>query len=387
MKKPVDKEKLKGFENLASKDYLRLLRGIALGGRAADDVQILLEKGIPRGTDFQAMALKVAGQSLEERRARRVFEALRIHGRDLKKRLGRAVGLRTAALDLAEGLEAAFGVEGEEGALSYTELTALAFTDPLTGLNNYRYFSMRFHEEIQRAERYRHPMSFILLDLDHFKAFNDAHGHPAGNEALIQVGRLLASECRDTDLVARYGGEEFAFTLPETTKHMAQELAERVCRRIESTPIQLGSGERHRVTASLGLATFPRDSYNGESLIEGADAALYRAKGRGRNRVAAFAPDSHADFQFRPKVPGVQRVSVVANFNGWDARADTMSPRANGIWHARVAVVPGTYEYKFVVNGEQWFKDPACGESVGDGYWGENSIVRVTRKSPDGRKG
>ena len=379
----VKQELLSGYEDLANRESVKLLRGVALGGKGSDELKVLLDSQDLGGVDFQSFALTVAGQSLDEVIARRVFSALKEHVADLTKRLGRDVGMRTAALDLAEGLESAYQVEGEEATLSYNELTNLAFNDPLTGLHNFRYFSMRFKEEIQRAERYRHPVSLIMFDIDHFKAFNDTHGHPAGNEALIQVGKALVSESRGTDLVARYGGEEFAFILPETTKRIAHELAERVRQRVESTAVQLASGERHRVTASLGVATFPCDSYSSEGLIEGADKALYASKKNGRNRVEIYCPDSYADFVLNLDKGGMRSASVVGNFNGWDERADPMTPLSDGRWHTRVWVIPGTYEYKFVVNGEQWMHDPARPEAVGDGYWGKNSIVRVTRKKQE----
>jgi predicted signal transduction protein with EAL and GGDEF domain len=177
----VNKNLLAGYQELANEQSVRLLRGIAQGGRSSDELKLLLDSQGLNGADFQAFALTVTGQSVEEKEASKVFEALRNHSQDLERRLGRAVGLRTAALDLSEGLEAAFGVGESEGGLSYTELSNMAFNDPLTGLHNYRYFSMRFNEEIQRAERYHHPVSLIMFDIDHFKRFNDTHGHPAGN--------------------------------------------------------------------------------------------------------------------------------------------------------------------------------------------------------------
>ena len=303
----VNKELLKGFENLADSLSLRLLRGVAFGGQGAEELSVLLQSKGDETAVFQKFALDIAGVSVEEEKASAVLRGLKKHQDDVAARLGRAVGIRTAALDLAEGLEAAYQIGAEEAALSYTELSNMAFNDPLTGLHNFRYFAMRFKEEIQRADRYRHPVSIIMFDIDHFKGFNDTHGHPAGNQALIQISALLLAEARDTDLVARYGGEEFTFVLPETTKRMAHELAERVRRRIESSSIKLDSGERHRVTASMGVATFPRDSYTGDALIEGADQALYRAKKNGRNRVEIYSPDTLAEFSYQPQEKMFQR--------------------------------------------------------------------------------
>jgi hypothetical protein len=196
----------------------------------------------------------------------------------------------------------------------------------------------------------------------------------------MQVSKVLQAQARETDLAARYGGEEFAVILPETTKRAAVELAERVRSQLEGTPIQLQNGERHRITASQGVATFPRDSYTADKLIEGADQALYWAKQRGRNRVEIFTPSTFVELSYAPGAKEVESVSVVGNFNGWNVKADPMVQQADGSWRNKIFLVPGTYEYKFVVNGDQWICDPRCPDSVGDGYWGKNSIVTVTSR-------
>jgi hypothetical protein len=198
------------------------------------------------------------------------------------------------------------------------------------------------------------------------------------------LARVLIKESRETDLVARYGGEEFAYILPETTKRMAQDLAERVRRRVEANAILLDNGEHHRVTVSMGVATFPRDGSGSGPLIDAADKALYQAKRLGRNRLSVYVPDTHAEFVFaRDAGPGARTVSVVGTFNDWDKLADPLTPHEDGRWRARVEMVPGTYEYKYVIDGESWIKDPSCAEAVSDGYWGENSILRLTRTPRD----
>ncbi len=366
------------FDELANRDSLRFLRGLAFGGKSGSNLEAVLAGSLDE-IDLQALSLTVGGQSLAQDHARRLFEALRAHRDELNRRLGRTVGLRTAALDLAEAWEAATEVPADVDRFSYAELLDLAFRDPLTDLHNLRYFEKRFEEEIQRARRYRHSVSLIMLDIEHFKHFNDTHGHPGGNVALIQLAQVLIKESRETDLVARYGGEEFAYLLPETTKRMAQELAERVRTRIEGNAIVLDNDEHHRVTVSLGIATFPRDGSSIRPLISAADKALYQSKHLGRNRVSAYLPDTHADFEFGGHPRAVRSVSVVGTFNDWDKLADPLAQRADGLWQGRVAMVPGTYEYKFVVNGQEWIKDPTCAETVSDGYWGENSILSLTR--------
>jgi diguanylate cyclase (GGDEF)-like protein len=365
-----------GLGSIATQESAGLLRAIAFGGQPRQGLSSFLSSNFDT-LDFQAFAWEVGGQSIDGALARRVIETLVDHMQQLTGKIARPVSVQTAALDLAELLQDSFDLKTEPSRLSYAELESLAFRDPLTRLHNLRYFEKRFDEEVQRARRYRRSLSLLMLDIDHFKRFNDTHGHPAGNRALVQVAQMLVNESRETDLVVRYGGEEFAFVLPETTKRMALELGERVRRKIETAMIALDNGEFHRVTASLGIATFPRDSSSRDQLIEAADSALYQCKKQGRNRVLAYAPETRADFEFRSEKP-VTSVVVVGDFNDWDKLADPMSSR-DGVWSTHVPVAPGTYEYKFVIDGDKWVKDPACAETVSDGYWGENSIVTVTR--------
>jgi len=168
-------------------------------------------------------------------------------------------------------------------------LQALATTDGLTGLKNYRTFKERLIEEFERATRYHLPLSLMLLDVDHFKAFNDTQGHPAGDEVLKRVAKLLTESTRSTDFVARYGGEEFAVLLPFTHQSAALALAERTRAAIEHARWDLRA-----VTASIGVATINDATHTWDILVKQADTALYRSKQTGRNRV------SHANESAKP---------------------------------------------------------------------------------------
>jgi len=154
----------------------------------------------------------------------------------------------------------------------------LANTDGLTGLYNHRHLQERLRQEVDRARRYGRPLSLIMADLDHFKAFNDRLGHPRGDQALIEVAHTLRQVSRSSDVAARYGGEEFILILPETPAVEAMVVAERTRQCVEA--LRLGTP----LTVSLGVAAF-RDGQSQEALIEAADAALYESKRRGRNRV------------------------------------------------------------------------------------------------------
>lgn len=153
-----------------------------------------------------------------------------------------------------------------------------ATTDELTGLLNFRSFQQRTEEELARARRTGHPVTLILADIDHFKRFNDTRGHLAGNEALKSVARHLQDGCRPYDIIARFGGEEMAVVLPEATKGDGAKVAERVRGR---------AAQEGPVTLSCGVATFPEDAHDLQTLIAKADQRLYEAKESGRNRVCA----------------------------------------------------------------------------------------------------
>jgi diguanylate cyclase (GGDEF)-like protein len=161
------------------------------------------------------------------------------------------------------------------------EVQHLAAVDPLTGLANRRTFEATLHREIARSVRTGEDVSLLLIDVDHFKHVNDALGHPAGDEVLRHVGRVLSTYGREVDLPARYGGEEFAVILPACPADEAVRVAERLRAGIA------GPAARVTVTASAGVASVPRDATTAEELVAAADAALYRAKQSGRDRTVA----------------------------------------------------------------------------------------------------
>ncbi len=160
-------------------------------------------------------------------------------------------------------------------------LTMLAATDGLTGLKNHRVFKERIEDEFQKAARYSIPLSLMMIDVDQFKQFNDSFGHPAGDEVLKKVAKLLLETTRNTDLVARYGGEEFAVLLPVTDNDAAFALAERI-----RATIYEAEWEHRGISVSIGVTTMNADTRTAATLVALADGALYHSKQTGRNRVS-----------------------------------------------------------------------------------------------------
>jgi diguanylate cyclase (GGDEF)-like protein len=178
------------------------------------------------------------------------------------------------ALKLADTLEA---------------LRRLATRDELTGLLNRRELDRVLAEECERDLRFGHEFALIMLDVDHFKAVNDKHGHPAGDAVLKEVARRIQGEVRTVDRATRFGGEEFAVVVTESDAATALEIARRICATVAREPVRLPSGVALPVTISAGVAALPRDSRTDGALIAAADRALYAAKQRGRNRALDYA--------------------------------------------------------------------------------------------------
>ena len=165
-------------------------------------------------------------------------------------------------------------------------LCELSSRDPLTGLANRRHFELMLAGEVDRVARAGEPALVLMIDIDHFKKVNDAHGHPAGDEVLKHVAHTLQDCIRPMDTVARFGGEEFAMILPNCPPSFAQAVAERIRIRIQSMTIPISPGETVRVTVSLGGAFAPQWVRSSALLwVERADQQLYRAKSEGRDRA------------------------------------------------------------------------------------------------------
>ncbi len=166
------------------------------------------------------------------------------------------------------------------------ELRQLAITDGLTGLYNYRYFKEQLLQELKRAQRHSLNISVAMIDIDHFKQYNDKNGHPAGDVVLKDIARLLRDNIRNIDLAARYGGEEFSLILIETDKPSAKIVSEKIRKLVEDYGFAYESSQPDgKLTISSGVATFPEDGEDFDTLVSKADQRLYLAKEAGRNLI------------------------------------------------------------------------------------------------------
>jgi diguanylate cyclase (GGDEF)-like protein len=187
--------------------------------------------------------------------------------------------------ELLEYLAAQAAVSIENSDMHQT-VQRQAITDELTGLANVRQFHGSLRNELERARRFESPLGLVMLDIDNFKRVNDTYGHQQGDVVLASVAGALRDLSRDIDEPARYGGEEMAVILPQTDAEGAAQLAERMREAVEELRVPRVDGEGHLVvTASFGVAAIPYSASDQEALIAAADAALYRAKRGGKNRV------------------------------------------------------------------------------------------------------
>ncbi len=181
-------------------------------------------------------------------------------------------------------------VVGSSKVLSRTllELEYYAAHDPLTGLHNRRQFNDLLHYEIGRSERHHHEFSVLMLDLDDFKDINDSYGHPTGDTALCAVATVLLEHTRKGDLCARVGGDEFAIILTETDPNGARIVAENIGRALREITLSSAQGNHFHLTVSIGVSSYPIDGVSIDSLLEGVDLAMYKAKDIGKNSVCTF---------------------------------------------------------------------------------------------------
>jgi len=183
----------------------------------------------------------------------------------------------------------ALALERAEWQQRANQFQLMSITDPLTGLHNRRYLEARLAEELSRSKRYNYPLSFMMIDIDDFKLYNDRNGHQAGDRALEITAQCLRAMLRKVDVASRYGGEEFSILLPQTSLEEAGVIADRIRRKIMTTPFPHGKTQpTGSVSVSIGLSTFSPTLDSAEAIVRAADRALYHAKHHGKNRAYAY---------------------------------------------------------------------------------------------------
>jgi len=277
-----------------------LLTALGLAGASALVVFLLLTFAVLAPLQRLAGAAEALARGELERR-------LKVHGRDELAQLGRRFNhmaeelaahthdlenkVRARAHDLIQKNEELSEVNTRL-AEAVGLLEKLAITDGLTGLYNRRRFEEALLQEVRRNLRREHPFGLLMIDVDWFKQYNDAHGHPAGDEVLRRLAQVFRDTFRTLDLTARYGGEEFAVLLLETEVRGATVAAEKIRAAVAGTVFPFGADQPGgRLTISVGVAAFPEHAQAPDTLVEAADRALYAAKRQGRNRVAVHGPE------------------------------------------------------------------------------------------------
>jgi diguanylate cyclase (GGDEF)-like protein len=187
------------------------------------------------------------------------------------------------------GPQVALALERAEWQERATEFQLMSITDSLTGLPNRRYLEERLAEELNRSKRYDYPMSFLMIDIDDFKAYNDKNGHQAGDVALQITAHCLKGALRAADVASRYGGEEFCILLPQTAVAEAGVIADRIRQRVSTTEFPHGKAQPlGHVTICVGVSTFTKNIETSENIIAAADRALYQAKSMGKDRIEFY---------------------------------------------------------------------------------------------------
>jgi len=227
---------------------------------------------------------------IEDEDAKKFWAEIITHYKKLVSILGRKVSLRTALCDYFCSIHRSLKNPKVVEIQLFEKTVKASRFDSLTGLYNRQAFDETLEREINRAKRHEKELSILFLDLDDFKEVNDSFGHQTGDEVLKQVAKIVLNEKRSEDLAARYGGEEIVVIMPETYKVDSLVLGERIRQKVEEMRIDF-KGHTVRLTISGGLASFPKNATDAESLLKCADNALYRAKGSGKNNISFFSRD------------------------------------------------------------------------------------------------
>lgn len=258
-----------------------ILREIGGGHLKLEEEACKIFDSDPEGL-FREVLFQLVNVRIPREQAQEVWDKLIEHRGWMSRRLGRHVALRQAAFDYFTAIDPRIEEARIMPQEAYRQLLAISERDAVTGLSNRLAFNKRFAQEVERAVRYASRFTLVVVDVDHFKSFNDNYGHAVGDRVLKTVASIVASMVRKTDQVFRFGGDEFVLILPEIVSKDAWHLIDRIRRQI------LRAGFEKTVSISCGMATFRDDTADPQKLFTMADSALYAAKDRGRNCVATY---------------------------------------------------------------------------------------------------
>jgi len=276
------------LKELTDKKVIELASG-DLVSHIEDDVNTIKELGTKEGAYFRDIIFALVHIRLPEEEAKRDWHEVLQHKYAISEALGRNVGIHVATLDYYTNIKRKNFTPKIIDAHEYADTASKAIRDELTRAYNRGFFEEEFKKFFVIARTSERPFSLVMLDLDHFKMYNDINGHIRGDIALMETVRILHAVCSTEDVVARYGGEEFVVLLPGQGYAQAQDKAEHIRQAIYDYRFvneqDLPGG---RLSVSLGLTTYRPDIARPSEMLEEADVALYRAKNGGRNRVKVF---------------------------------------------------------------------------------------------------
>jgi diguanylate cyclase (GGDEF)-like protein len=284
-------EDIDNLKNLTVNRVLQIASGDILD-HILEDESLLDQIGKKPGSYYRDLIFALIQIRLPEDEAKRDWREILKHKYLLSEKLGRNVGIHVASLDYYTNIKKRMISPMIVNAHEYYDTASRAIADDLTKAYNRHFFEDEFKKLFLQARTSGKPFSLIMLDLDHFKIFNDINGHIQGDIALIETVRILHAVCSQDDTVSRYGGEEFTILLPNQPLNLAMKTAEHIRQAIfDYRFVNEQALPGGRLSASLGVTTHRPDIASPQDMIIEADVALYRAKNSGRNRVKAFLSD------------------------------------------------------------------------------------------------
>ncbi|MDG5815564.1 diguanylate cyclase [Chitinispirillales bacterium ANBcel5] len=279
---------ISNLKKLTDQRFIEIVSGDIVD-HIQNDEYLLDSIGKKPGTYYKDLILALIQIHLPEEEAKSDWKEILKHKYTMSESLGRNVGIHVATLDYYTNIKKLLTTPKIVNVHEYMDTASRAITDDLTKAYNRHFFEDEFKKLFTQAKSTGKVFSVIMLDLDHFKLFNDLNGHIQGDIALIEVVRILHAVCSKDDTVCRYGGEEFSILLPSQSLNLALKTAENIRQALYDYRFVneqvLPNG---RLCASLGVTTYREDIATPQEMIEEADVALYRAKNSGRNRVKAF---------------------------------------------------------------------------------------------------